>query len=253
MLVEHHCVRMTPMWDRQIAGVDAGTMVSAGKLGDRVYEYILSQIMTGDFAVSERLPSEDELAERMGVSRPVVREALGRLREDGLVTSRRGSGSYVVRRPAPAVGSFAPVSSIADIQRCFVFRIAVEGEIAALAAKVRDREGLTNLRHAFAALEFVCEQGRLGVDEDIAFHRAVAETTGNHFFVTTLNSLHDQIATGIRLNRNLSLIQPKSRLIAVQVEHRAILEAIEKGLEDDARRAMHIHLENARRRVFEGN
>jgi len=227
--------------------------VAAGKLGDRVYEYILSQIMTGDFAVAARLPAESELAERLAVSRPIVREALGRLRDDGLVESRRGSGSYVLRRPAPDVRSFAPISSIADIQRCFVFRIAVEGEIAALAAKMRDEDGLLRLRHAFNALEIVSEQGRLGVEEDIAFHRAVAETTGNHFFVTTLNGLHEQIATGISLNRNLSLIQPRLRLLTVQIEHRAILDAIESGDETGARRSMQTHLESARRRVFEGS
>jgi GntR family transcriptional regulator, transcriptional repressor for pyruvate dehydrogenase complex len=226
---------------------------AAGKLGDRVYEYILSQIISGAFAVAERLPAESELAERLGVSRPIVREALGRLRDDGLVASRQGSGSYVLRRPAPDVGSYAPISSIADVQRCFVFRIAVEGEIAALAARVREEDGLLRLRHAFNALEIVTEQGRLGVEEDISFHRAVAETTGNHFFVTTLNGLHEQIATGIRVNRNLSLVQPRSRLLSVQVEHRRILEAIESGNEDDARRAMHTHLENARHRVFEGS
>lgn len=227
--------------------------MSTGKLGDRVYEYILSQIITGEFAVAARLPSESELAERLAVSRPIVREALGRLREDGVVESRRGSGSYVLRRPAPDVRSFAPISSIADIQRCFVFRIAVEGEIAALAAKMRDEDGLLKLRHAFIALEIVSEQRRLGVEEDIAFHRAVAETTGNHFFVTTLNALHEQIATGINLNRNLSLIQPRPRLLSVQREHKAILDAIELGDEAAARRAMQLHLENARRRVFDGS
>lgn len=227
--------------------------MSTGKLGDRVYEYILSQIMTGEFAVAARLPAESELAERLCVSRPIVRDALGRLRDDGLIESRRGSGSFVLRRPAPDVRSFAPIGSISDIQRCFVFRIALEGETAALAAKTRDEDGLLKLRHAFIALEIVSEQGRLGVEEDIAFHRAVAETTGNHFFVTTLNGLHEQIATGISLNRNLSLIQPRSRLLTVQREHRAILDAIESGDEVSARRAMQTHLESARKRVFEGS
>lgn len=237
---------------RREAAATTKTM-STGKLGDRVYKYILSQIMTGEFAVAARLPSESELAERLCVSRPIVREALGRLRDDGLIESRRGSGSYVLRRPAPDVRSFAPISSISDIQRCFVFRIAVEGEAAALAAKTRDEDGLLKLRHAFIALEIVSEQGRLGVEEDIAFHRAVAETTGNHFFVTTLNGLHEQIATGISVNRNLSLIQPRSRLLTVQREHKAILNAIESGDEAAARQAMQTHLDSARRRVFEGS
>lgn len=227
-------------------------MTARVKLSDKVYEYILSQIISGAYPVDSRLPTETDLADKLGVSRPIVREALLRLRDDGVIASRQGSGSYVLRRPAKDVGMFSPIGSIADIQRCFVFRVAVEGEIAAIAARVRDPDGMTRLHGAFAALEIITEQGKLGVEEDVAFHRAVAEATGNHFFVATLQSLHDQIAAGMNLNRNLSLIQPRSRLLMVQVEHKAVVDAIEAGDEAGARTAMHTHLECARRRIFEG-
>jgi GntR family transcriptional repressor for pyruvate dehydrogenase complex len=74
--------------------------------------------------------------------------------------------------------------------------------------------------------------GTLGAEEDIAFHRTIAEATGNRFFAETLAALKGQIVVGVNINRNLSLIQPRD--------------------EAGARAAMRQHIENARKRVFEG-
>jgi DNA-binding FadR family transcriptional regulator len=223
-----------------------------GKLSDRVYDHVLSQVIVGIYPINSRLPPETRLADQLGVSRPVVREALMRLREDGLIASRQGAGSFVMRRPAEDVYNYAPLGSIADIQRCFVFRIAIEGEAAALAARDHDAEGLRRIASAIAALDQIIKDGALGVEEDIAFHRSVAEATGNRFFTATLAALQTQVAVGITLNRNLSLIQPRDRLLRGQEEHRAVLDAIAARNEGGAREAMRLHIENARKRVFEG-
>lgn len=239
--------------DRLVSNLDdVGRPAGTGKLSDRVYDHVLSQIIVGIFPVHSRLPPETRLADQLGVSRPVVREALMRLREDGLISSRQGAGSFVMRRPADDVYNYAPLSSIADIQRCFVFRIAIEGEAAALAARDHDAEGLRRIRNALGDLDRIIEQGTLGVEEDIAFHRSVAEATGNRFFAATLAALHAQIAVGITLNRNLSLIQPRDRLLRGQLEHRVVVEAIASRDETAARAAMRLHIENARKRVFDG-
>jgi DNA-binding FadR family transcriptional regulator len=229
-----------------------GRSTVTGKLSDRVYDHVLSQVIVGIYPVNSRLPPETRLADQLGVSRPVVREALMRLREDGLIASRQGAGSFVMRRPAEDVYNYAPLGSIADIQRCFIFRIAIEGEAAALAARDHDAEGLRRIIDAIAALDRVIEEGALGVEEDIALHRAVAEATGNRFFTATLAALEAQVAVGITLNRNLSLIQPRDRLLRGQKEHRAVLDAIAAKDEAAARAAMRLHIENARKRVFEG-
>jgi GntR family transcriptional repressor for pyruvate dehydrogenase complex len=223
-----------------------------GKLSDRVYDHVLSQVIVGIYPINSRLPPETRLADQLGVSRPVVREALMRLREDGLIASRQGAGSFVMRRPAEDVYNYAPLGSIADIQRCFVFRIAIEGEAAALAARDHDAEGLRRIASAIAALDQIVRDGALGVEEDIAFHRSVAEATGNRFFTATLAALQTQVAVGITLNRNLSLIQPRDRLLRGQEEHRAVLDAIAARNEGGARETMRLHIENARKRVFEG-
>ena len=230
---------------------DVSRPAVTGKLNDRVYDHVLGQIIVGIFPVNSRLPPETRLADQLGVSRPVVREALMRLREDGLIASRQGAGSFVIRRPADDVYNYAPLSSIADIQRCFVFRIAIEGEAAALAARDHDTDGMVRIRNALDELDRVIEHGTLGVEEDIAFHRSVAEATGNRFFVATLAALHAQIASGITLNRNLSLIQPRDRILTGQLEHRQVVDAIALRDESGARAAMRLHIENARKRVFD--
>ncbi len=235
------------------AQVEPFRSAATGKLSDRVYDHVLGQIILGIFPVNSRLPPETKLADQLGISRPVIREALSRLREDGLINSRQGAGSFVLRRPAANVYDFAPLTSIADIQRCFVFRIAVEGEAAALAARDHDSTGLRRISDALDVLDTIVEQGGpLGVEEDIAFHRTIADATGNRFFAETLAGLYSQIVVGITLNRNLSLIQPRNRILTGQREHRVVFEAIAARNEDAARQAMRRHIENARKRVFEG-
>ena len=115
---------------RDLTGLQ-GTGRRRFKLCDRVYGDIVDRIIRREFAEGEKLPSEELLAKRHRVSRPIVREALARLREDGLIRSHRGAGSFVQLRPSRAMLDFAPLESLADIQRCFEFRIAVEGGIGA--------------------------------------------------------------------------------------------------------------------------
>src|SRR5690606_33201673 len=92
----------------------------------------------------------------------------------------------------------------------------------------------------------------LGGNEDFAFHYAISEATGIHFFCATLMAIRDQMATGIDLNRNLSLIQSRQRKVTVQNEHTAIYAAIAARDESAARLAMRDHIEQARKRIFEG-
>jgi GntR family transcriptional repressor for pyruvate dehydrogenase complex len=222
------------------------------KLSYQVYERIFELIVSGEYPERSRLPSEFELSRRFGASRPVVREALARLRDDGLIVSRQGSGSYVQRRPDAAVLRFVPVGSIADIQRCFEFRVGLEGAAAALAAERREEEDLAEIKAAFQDLEECIRDGRLGVDADARFHRAVAQATHNPFHVSVQRSLEPHVAFGMNLARNLSLLRPATRLAIVQKEHEVIVEAIEARSGSRARIAMETHIANARRRVFEG-
>jgi DNA-binding FadR family transcriptional regulator len=238
-----------PVTDRPAAG---SPDPQNWKLGDHVYEQVLEMIMNGEFPENSRLPPEAELSARLGVSRPVLRQALRRLREDEIIQSRKGSGSYVLKRPDRSILNFAPVGSIADIQRSFEFRIAVEGEAARLAAERRTEEDLARIGAALEDLDECIRSGTLGADADEAFHLAVCEATGNRFFADARASMQAHIIFGMNLARSLSLTKPADRLELVQSEHVTIFEAIRDQDPTAAETAMRSHIENARRRVFEG-
>jgi DNA-binding FadR family transcriptional regulator len=220
------------------------------KLSDLVYGDIIDRIIQGEYHEGQRLPSEESLAQRHGVSRPIVREALARLREDGLLRSHRGAGSFVCLRPNRAMLDFAPLESLADIQRCFEFRIAVEAEAAKLAALNATDEDRADISAAFGLLEQRIRENALGVDADFGFHLAIAHGTHNRFFADTLVSLQPSITYGQCLARGLGQRRPSFHLPEVQQEHRRLLDSIIAGEASRARLLMRQHLSNSRRRVF---
>ncbi|WP_206030227.1 FadR/GntR family transcriptional regulator [Roseomonas sp. AR75] len=220
---------------------------------DSLYEALLGRILCGDYAPGERLPSEEVLAAEFGVSRPVLRQALARLREEDFISSRRGSGSYV-RRPEEAdPAPFAPISCVADIERCFEFRLTIESRAAGLAARHRGKAQLQALKDAHAHLEAVLKTGALGNEADFRFHDAVADATGNRFFLETLHVLRPHIDTCMRMLPRLAQRRSPARIASVRAEHRAILDAILLGDADAAERAMATHIARAQRRIFEGD
>ena len=119
-----HAVEITAADAATVAGeTDAAQASGDGRsrqtpLVHRVYQRLLAQISGGEYQIDQRLPGEHELAAQFLVSRPVVREALSRLREEGLIYSRRGAGSFVRMAPeeSPALG-YAPVETIAGNER----------------------------------------------------------------------------------------------------------------------------------------
>jgi len=221
---------------------------------DVVYAGIIGAMSNGEYPENGRLPTETELAQQYGVSRPTVREALSRLRLDGLIASRRGSGSYMLRRPDRNIKRFAPIESIADVQRCFAFRIAIESTAAGLAAEYRTNRDIEEITRAYHQMEDARarDENTAFVDHDLQFHLALARASQNVFFVTALEMIIEQMRVGMRLALNLSLERERVWRELVQVEHHDIMAAIEKGSSVDAAEAMRYHLANARRRLFEG-
>jgi len=221
-------------------------------LSDRAYESILAMIAEGAFRVGSKLPTEHALSAQLEVSRPVLRRALKQLREDGVIISRQGSGSFIQRRPEGAMLGFAPVGSIADIQRTFEFRAAIEGEAAYIAAQRRSDADLALIKSALDELDRCVRNAELGVDADEAFHAAVCVSSDNQYFSAARTSMKSNILTGMNLTRSLSLTKTQARLELVQQEHYAIYDALKAQNSDAARDAMRAHVNNARERVFEG-
>jgi GntR family transcriptional regulator, transcriptional repressor for pyruvate dehydrogenase complex len=221
-------------------------------LADQVYDKLLTQILEETYPVQSRLPAEDVLAQGFGVSRPIVRAALSRLRDDGIIESRRGSGSYVLRSPDRQLISFIPLDSVSGVQRCYEFRIDLEGAAAAWAAMRRDEDDLAAMDHAYKVLAGTYEQNALGVEADQMLHLAVARASKNPFFALVLESLGEQIAIGVKLSRSLTLLDTEVRQETVLAEHRAVLDAIRLRQPEVAKAAMRYHITAAKDRMFVG-
>jgi DNA-binding FadR family transcriptional regulator len=228
----------------------------APRLGDHLSQRMAALIEEGEFSEGSRLPAESELAARFGVSRPVIREALSRLRTMGVITSRKGSGSYVQRRApvgdAAATVGFGPLNSLAQVRRLYEFRMSLEGDAAYYAAQNRTEAMLGVMREALGGMQTAINQGVAGMDADLRFHLAVTHASGNEFFEAVMQSMRKPLEFAVDLARTLTLTRPRDHMLLVQAEHVAIFAAIEASDKDAARRVMRRHIQNARWRVFEG-
>jgi len=149
--------------------------VESQRLYERVAEQIVERIHSGEIAPGERLPAERDLAKALGVSRPVVREALIALEVVGLVEVRTGAGAFVSDAPAARLTLNAG-DSPSDILNA---RMLIEGEIAALAAERASPLQIETIAATVEAMRRDHDGGRDWRSADLAFHIAVARATGN--------------------------------------------------------------------------
>jgi DNA-binding FadR family transcriptional regulator len=233
-----------------LPGANPASAAPGTGLVDRVYREVLASIMAGEFKEGDKLPTELALTERFAASRPTIREALSRLRADGITSTRQGSGTFVMRRPDPDLPRFTPLETISDLQRCFDFRIVVESGAAALAATMASESDLARIVRCCEQLDRVIADQAVGANEDFDFHLAVARASGNQFFLSAIASMQTQVLVSMNLMRNLSLIKSVERQKVVQLEHELVLDALQRRDAPAAGEAMRSHLENARNRMF---
>ena len=217
---------------------------------DRVYHLLFAKIANGEFSPDDKLPSEKELAEQFDVSRPIVREALERLRQEDLIYSRQGAGSFVRVKAEQRVLGFPPVETIADIQRCYEFRLTIEPDAAYYAARRRNANAIEKIRQVVDLLGDATRQQRHREDADFAFHLAITEASNNHYYHSAMQALRTHISVGMKLH-GLALMGPSPGLQRVFEEHSKIYHAIRDGDSDTASSLMRTHLEGSRNRLFE--
>ncbi len=221
------------------------------KLSDVVFSKLYRAIKSGAYAPDEKLPTEHDLAAEFEVSRPVVRDALSKLRDQRLIYSRRGSGSFVRQTGARDVLGFGHLENLADLRRCYEFRIVLEPAAAAMAA---ERRSDLDIEHIAAALEIMRAatlDKRHREDADFEFHHSISEASGNDYFSTAMDALKDHIAVGMQFH-GLSLKRSDDGLDHVYAEHAAIFAAIKQQDPGLARTLMAEHLKGSRDRLFEG-
>lgn len=220
--------------------------VTPEKLSQTVVRQIEQLILRGILRPGERLPSERDLAEELGVSRPSLRDALADLSERGLLVSRAGSGVFV----ADVLGSaFSPAliqlfaSHDEAVSDYIAFRRDIEGLAAERAAKLGSETDLRVIDTIFRKME-AAHQKRDPSDEaqlDAEFHMAIIEASHNVIMLHMLRSMFDLLRQGVFYNRQMLF---RNRMTRDQLldQHRAMNTALQGRDPAAARAAVEAHL-----------
>jgi len=217
-------------------------VVQSEKLSDQISTQLLKTIISGHYKPGDLLPPERSLAEVFGVSRVVVREALGSLLAKGIVSVRQGKGTTV--NPIDEWNTLDPDVIILlhkdDVfEQLIQMRRIIEPEMAALAAKNITEEILEELRSISDLPD--TDTVEQHVARDNLFHLTIARATGNPVLLIVLSSVSELLKESRRLTFSVPGEMPKARYW-----HRAIFDAIESHDPEAACQAMAAHIQQVR-------
>lgn len=223
----------------RFASVDAET------LSQQITRRLVESILKGHYRPGEFLPTEDELCQQLGVSRPVVREAAKALSMLGMIRSRQGRGTEVLayeswNELAPEILRARQELDLAEdfLVDLLVVRRTVEVEAAALAAEHATPADLGAMARFLAEADEAGDDAEAFAHIDVGFHDAILAATGNR----PLRSLLRMIEPTLLAARIASLTSRPEGVKRSLREHRAIYRAINAGSAADAREAMATHL-----------
>jgi GntR family transcriptional repressor for pyruvate dehydrogenase complex len=233
-----------------VAAADLSAVAAPRRFPDEITAVLLQRIEAGAYPPGSKLPSTRELAGAFGVSPPIVREAISRLKHDGYVEPRQGSGVYVRTRLLPAslrlgLDRGGNVGLLADT---YEMRLHVEQSCAELAATRRSAQDLKALRAALDEMALAVKSRTDGTEADVRFHLAMAAATRNAAMRKLLEFVHGSLGESVKRARANSDRVPGNPEIA-QAEHEALFAAIQAADPEAARAAVRVHLENAAKRL----
>ncbi len=221
------------------------------RLSDTIVEQLEALILDGALAAGERLPAERILAERFGVSRPSLREAIQKLVARGLLISRQGGGNYV----AESLGSsFSdPLLDLLEHRPeahrdLLELRHTLEAACAYYAAKRATDVDLARLAEAYHALEacYASEGKATRAEEgaaDARFHLAIAECSHNMVLLHTIKGLFDLVRRNVVTNiGGMYALRGETRQMLAE-QHERLYRAIVDGRAEDARRCASEHID----------
>lgn len=216
-----------------------------------VFESLLEQIRSGKLGPGIQLPTEAELCETHEVSRTVIREAVARLRSEGLVIPRQGKGVFVSE--APLTSYSIPDQDLRALPQTIALlelRLAIEVEAAGLAAERRTPTEATTIRAEMERIDATHpEPSQARVHYDYDFHLAIARATHNPQILDFLTYLSSTLVPRLQLSYLLSDDLKDGYFDRIHDEHAAIVAAIEAQDGDAARNAMRYHLINSLERM----
>ncbi|CAB3792915.1 HTH-type transcriptional repressor NanR [Paraburkholderia ultramafica] len=225
---------------------------------EQVSEKIRAAIRSGVFLPDARLPSERELAARFGVGRPAVREAIGALQNEGLVVTRRNSGTYVASTAGQILASAATTNAAETEASDFSpsatldVRLILEPAIARRAAARKKRDRLAE--HYLAQMETLTdvadpEQRALWNNSDRLFHRQLAVMTGDALLAKLAEEIAATMDQSLWKRLKDDGIYDPTRIRLYVAEHRLIYEAIVTGNADAAAFYVEQHIHRVQRDI----
>ena len=220
-------------------------LVRTSRLYEQIVQQIEDSILKGTLKAGDQLPAERDLAQRFGVSRTAVREAVKALREKGLVEAYSGRGTFITDGTSQAVrqsfdlmvkiGQPEGSTDLAEV------RSILEPEIAALAAERASEADRATLREAVDVMDRALKDADAYIEADLDFHLALAEAAANPLILSLIDSI-----VGLLREQRLRIFRVEGGPERGQVHHKRILGAMEKRDANRARAAMKAHLEQVR-------
>lgn len=219
--------------------------VKTSRLYEQIVQQVEESILKGQLKPGDQLPAERDLAQRFGVSRTAVREAVKALREKGLVEAYTGRGTFVTNGTSQAIRQslnlIIKISQQEGSLHLAELRRILEPEIAALAAPRIEEQLLTTMREAVAAMDRNLHDREAYIEADLDFHLALAEAADNPLILALIDSI-----VGLLREQRTRIFEVDGGPERGQFHHKRILEAIERRDADAARDAMRAHLEQVR-------
>jgi GntR family transcriptional repressor for pyruvate dehydrogenase complex len=218
--------------------------IKARRVSDQAFEQIRDLVFRGQLKPGDQLMPERGLAQAMGVSRPTVREAIRRLVTMGLLEHQQGAGTFV--RSLNAQREHNPLAAVieghdATLEELLEVRMGLEGQAALLAAQRASAEDLQVMEKALVAMQAENAAGRLGIDNDVSFHMALAFASKNPVQVYIMKNFYDLLHHGIKENLQALWEEPES-LPIIAWQHREIYEAIKDHDPEGAYQSMKRHI-----------
>ncbi|KDN98093.1 MULTISPECIES: FadR/GntR family transcriptional regulator [Pseudomonas] len=219
-------------------------------LVERVVGAIRAEIDSGRLAAESRLPTEQQLAEQLNVSRSVVREAVAQLKADGVLIARRGLGSYISQTPTGTVFRFPSAQGRSpDLVQMFEVRLWIETQAASVAAQRRDAADLARMSKALQEMLDKRSDFAVAAAADVEFHRAIAEASKNDYFVAFHDFLRGQLAAARRTAWENSAAHSVGGSADAHREHQALYQAIADGDRAGAAACAEAHLRASAKRL----
>lgn len=227
-------------------------MTKRKPLSTIVAESLTAKIRSGALQPGTQLPTEAELCSAYDVSRTVVREAVARLRSEGLVIPHQGRGMFVSDTPAPRNFSIPDeaLKTLPETIALLELRLSVEVEAAGLCAERRTAAEAEAIRVIMERIDAQhVDPGSVQIHYDYDFHLAIAKAARNEFIHGFLVYLQPMIVPRLQLGYVVAPELKDTYYDRIHKEHRAIVDAIDRQDGGAARRAMRKHLHNSLERV----